>query len=137
MDFRESLRLATEAEKKFVTARIIYEIYDGIVNRIKKSIGYIYFDFTYKTITRLQYELFLKFYEQYNEEIKYVSQKFNFCVKMAVRDEVGVLEIRQSDSLDQVLEYMKNNFIDVDDHLSENEIILSKENKKNPFRNTK
>ncbi len=107
----EAEQLYSFVERNFITARIVYEIYEDIETFEKRIHGYIYFNLN-KGINKKEFEQFQKFYEKYNEEIKYVCKKFNFSVSFMARDIDGKKITDTSSSLDNILEYMKNNIVE-------------------------
>ena len=110
-NMEEAEKLYSLVEKNFITARIVYEIYEDVETLEKRRHGYIYFDLS-KGINYKELEQFQRFYEKYNEEIKYVCKKFNFSVSFMARDINGKKVTDTSLSLDNILEYMKENLIE-------------------------
>lgn len=123
---QEAFRLDNELGTKYLPARIIYEIYEDHETHQKQSYGYIVFMFANytknKEINEYQYEQFLKFYEDYSDEIKLVTKKFNFFVKYTCLNEDGTVYTDESKDLDNVLNYIKSHLVKVDD--AYDEIIL-------------
>ena len=128
-DEKEALKLDMDLESQYPFARIIYETYEDDSTHQTRNVGYITFIFATfgknKTFTPLQYEQFMKFYEKYNEEIKFVCKKFNFYVNYTTRGETGSIEHHYSKNLDGVLDYIKNHI--VNKKVDNNEIILNSE----------
>lgn len=130
---REVNELSRALEDEAFTARILYEpYYDMNENKIKRAGGIVFVlsrCFANKKITYGQYENFLKFYDKYNEEIKYVCKKFQFTVKYAIVDSSGNIQHNECNSLDNVLEYIKNILIEKEEE-NNNEVILNTSFKK-------
>lgn len=129
---KESFALDFTLEKEYLFARIIYEMYEDEVTHQKKHAGYIVFplaDFrNNKNITKGQFEQFLKFYEKYNDEIKYVYKKFNFVVDYTNYENDRVTH-HYANSLDGLRDYLSKHIVDKKSH-DNHEIILNQERTK-------
>lgn len=122
---KDAINLCIAFDRKYISARICYEIMGGAFSHTKEKEGYMIFDFTCRTIPRSQYEMFLEFYNDYHEEVELVCKKFNFNIHLRYRDNNGKLNEITSKNLEVVKEYMTNNIvedeIDIDD-----EVIINK-----------
>jgi len=126
-DSKEAKRLEDECKKKYITARILYDHRGDNEEGISLYSGAIYFQFPKNdTITKMQYELFKKFYEEYNNEIKMLIRKYgiyNFKVQYGHIDETGTKEIKNVDSLDEIYTYLETR-IDFDKKIDNDEEII-------------
>ena len=71
--------------------------------------GNISFSLQNLPITQSQFEVFKKFYEDYNDEIKLVVNKCsldNFCVWFTYQTENGKKGVDKSDSLDNLYNFL-------------------------------
>lgn len=120
---REAFALDNELQRKYLAAKIVYEVKRNDDSHLANTDGYIKFTLTdyvqNKDIPMEQYELFQKFYREYNDEIKYVAKKFNFVVVYEYLDEAGNIEKDESQSLDNVMNYMKEHLVNKEDTLDE------------------
>lgn len=120
----EVLKLAKMAKTKYITARIMYEVYEDDYSHIKRKSGRIAFLLGYHPkITKEQYEMFKEFYDDYNEEIKCVCQKFPFIVTFSYYNEENKIKRFESDSLDMVKEYLEKNIV-LEENIDEECILL-------------
>lgn len=124
---RDAVMLDLSLEKEAIVARIVYEKYEDDISHEVNEQGYIHFIMgnyrINKLITLSQYQQFLKFYDKYNEELKYVCRRFNFTISYYNYDENGLGHHHESYSLDAVKEYMSKHL--TDDFLVDDEIILN------------
>ena len=121
---QEGILLSTQLNMKYITGRIIYEPY--LENGEIKHAGFIVFSMCRKQVTNQQYEQFLKFYEQYNDELIYVCKKFDFTVNYTYYDENGKVARNSSNSLDNLKNYMQKHLILSNESDNSNEVILNK-----------
>jgi len=131
-DSLEVIILERELESKYVTARILYEpYYDGSEERIKRAGGIVFIFAGFlgnKKINYEQYENFLKFYDKYNEEIKYVCKKYKFTVNYTYIDDNNMVQTNVSNNLENVLKFMANNLIEKKEDMDE--VIINNDFKK-------
>ena len=124
---REAFQLENELANKFIQARIIYERYEDDLSHQVSNVGYIVFVLATnngnKTFTNQQYEQFMKFYNDYRDEIKYVCKKFSFTVNYTCQDENGKICHNVYQDLENVKKYMENHLVDVD--TIDDEVILN------------
>lgn len=110
-DSNEVKKLEEECTQKFITARILYDYRGDNEYGIQQYSGAIYFQFPKDdTITKMQYELFKMFYEEYNKEIKMLIRKYGinkFKIQYGHIDETGTKEIKNVDSLDDIYTYLE------------------------------
>lgn len=120
---QEAFALDNELQRKYLAAKIVYEVKRNDDSHLANTDGYIKFTLTdyvqNKDIPMEQYELFQKFYREYNDEIKYVAKKFNFVVVYEYLDEAGNIKKDESQSLDNVMSYMKEHLVNKEDTLDE------------------
>ena len=92
--------------------------------------GYINFNLNEfgRKITPNQFASFKEFYDDYNEDIKYVTKNYNFTVSIHYTDEFGKKISKESKSLDELYYYLENN-IDYNKVIEEEKIIIGKERK--------
>lgn len=109
--FSEAFRLNSMCENRFFLARIIYEVVDVSDNSVPKLAGYINFSLGDVPVTSSKFEVFKKFYEDYNSEIKSVCRKYNnFKVIYSYIDN-GIIRTGESDSLDELFEYISEHVV--------------------------
>ena len=111
-----------EYERQLMCSAILGKIEFELTGSLDKQqyyCGRIHFDFTapgsssqIKPITRKQFEQFKKFYEKYNEDIKYTCQKFDFNVECTYHDSTGRPRGDISFNLDFVYSFMERHIID-------------------------
>ncbi len=110
----EAFKLTGICCRNFITARIVYECVGYNDNRRPIYTGYINFnlnEFNNK-ITPGQFETFKRFYNDYNEDIKYVTKKYGsnkFYVRFCYKDNLGNGQENISDSLDELYKHLSNN----------------------------
>ena len=124
----EAEKIASYCKNQFITASIMYECIREF--GISECTGYIAFDINLKSISLEHFHSFEEFYNDYNQEIKRVINKYGinkFFVQINVRNESKLTRIK-SDCLDELYIYLKN-IIDYDKYDSfYDEIIIGKEN---------
>lgn len=126
----EAIILSKKCSLNYITARIIYEcVGEDIYGRQMYS-GYINFNLNEfgRKITPNQFASFKEFYDDYNEDIKYVTKNYNFTVSIHYTDEFGKKISKESKSLDELYYYLENN-IDYNKVIEEEKIIIGKERK--------
>lgn len=145
-DDKEVFLLNYEVQTKCIYARIVYEIYEDEMSHQKVGSGYIVFPFCglnnqNKHFSSLEYEQFLKFYADYNEELKYITKKFDFQVSYTYYDEDNLNQVKLDDKnrpiiqhnysmdLDNTLEFIKNHLTDDKNMSIDGEVILQKRDK--------
>lgn len=104
----EAIKLSTKCQKEYITARITYECTGENENRTPVYFGNISFSLQNLPITQSQFEVFKKFYEDYNDEIKLVVNKCslnNFCVWFTYYEN-GKKGVDKSDSLDNLYNFL-------------------------------
>lgn len=125
----EAGTLSNEFRSKYLWGRIIYRKTKTIDSHVPhESYGSIGFDFSCNKITSLEYEMFCKFYDDFNEEIKEVCNLYNFYIVFCYVEN-DELKSKPLKDLDFIKEYMANNIndnIDIDD-----EVIINKKFNKN------
>ena len=107
----DALYLTTECTDNYLTAVIVYE--NTLDNMNSKPIyrGYINFEVPDR-ISPKTYKVFEKFYEDFNEDIKYITNKYNtFEVIFNSKDQNGKKKIINSKDLELLKEYL-NSIID-------------------------
>ena len=125
----DALKLNRECRNNFLTARVLYECNSQTENGRNMYSGCIDFSLGTQMITKDQFEVFKKFYEDYNKEIEIVIKKCslkNFCVWLSYRDENGKLCVDKSGNLDNLYKYLENH-IDENKELEDDKIILGVE----------
>lgn len=123
----DAIRLSTRCQKDYITARIMYECIGENENGIPIYSGSISFSIKNLPITPKQFEVFKKFYEDYNKEIELVIKKCsinNFCVWFSYDTETKKFNINKSNNLDNLYNFLESQ-IDynkvIDD---ENEVLI-------------
>ena len=126
--YEEANKLSTECCNNFITARITNDYRDNNNFGFPSHTGAIYFKLPgNNTITKDQYEVFKKFYNEYAKELsilirKYGIQKFN--IQYEYLNEEGTKIIKTTDNLDELYVYLET-LIDDNKILSiDNEIII-------------
>ena len=112
-NFRDATHLNVACTRNYLCARLLFE-YVGVDNENKPiydgSLVFLLPDVGYK-ITPEQFEIFKKFYEDYNDDIKYVISKVgarNFQVRYQCLDEKGNRIQKFCNSLDELYEYLSS-----------------------------
>lgn len=125
-DDHEGTHLQTILENKYLCARIVYETYEMEDSHRKQASGYITFIVAgfrkNKVFTYQQYDEFMKFYADYNEEIKRVCNKFNFVVSFVYYNESGKLVHVETKDLEAIRLYLHDHLVEVND--IDDEVIL-------------
>ena len=125
---QEVNKLYHDCTKKFITARITYDYRGMNESGLPIHNGAIYFKLPEtNTITKEQFEVFKKFYEDYNQEIKIIIRKYGikkFNVQYEYIDEEGTKTMKIITNLDELYIYLEqcieaNKLLNID-----NEIIL-------------
>ena len=113
--------------QNYLVSRIVYEPYEDEETGRIKFYGSISFNLTAtnKKITPQQFEIFKQFYNDHNEDIKYVTQKFKFFVAVNYLDETGKEKYKVTEDLDFLYNYLENN-IDNNKEIPEEKIIIGK-----------
>lgn len=115
----------SECKRNYITARIVYEYINDNINGRAIYQGYINFDLShlgYK-ITPQQFECFKKFYNDHNDDIKYVANHNGFYVRFSYKDEKGNTQYNVSGSLDALYDYLST-IVYYDKTIHEEPIIL-------------
>jgi len=109
----EAFQLAGICCRNYITARIVYEC--AGYNEFQRPMysGYINFNLNEfdNKITSEQFEIFKTFYNDYNEDIKYVTKKYGldkFYVRFCYKDQNGNGKEYISDSLDELYNHLSN-----------------------------
>lgn len=125
----EAIKLSNACKLEYIIAQIVYEYqYDNEYSRPIYG-GCINFELSNKRFTINQYNVFKKFYEDYNNEIKLLINKYgrnNFYVRFSYIDEFKKIQSDYSDSFDNIFKYIENH-IDETKKVEEDKIILGKE----------
>lgn len=127
---KDAIKL-NEDIKQFITAKIFYEymgddkysrpIYSGCIN--------FNLCLNNNKITKKQFEVFKMFYNDYNDDLKYVINKYGinkFHIKFCYNEKDNSMKQYISDSLDELYNYLENN-IDYSKEVYEENIIIGKE----------
>ena len=131
----EAFKLTGICCRNYITGRIVYEVagYDKFQRPIYS--GYINFNLNEfdNKITPGEFENFKVFYNDYNEDIKYVTKKYGlnkFYIRFCYKDEKGNGKENKSGSLDELYNHLSNS-IDMKKKLEtdEYEIIIGKTRK--------
>ena len=133
INLNEAVKLNYICDKNYITARLCYEhngdnehgrpLYGGVLNFNLSTLD--------NKITPKQFENFVEFYNDYNEDIKYCISKYginNFYVRFTYLDETGKIKYNCSNSLDNLYNYLSNS-IDHSKEILEESIIIGKERK--------
>lgn len=107
----EAIRLSSKCQKDYITARIMYECIGENENRIPIYSGSISFSIKTLPITPKQFEVFKKFYEDYNNEIELVIKKCsinNFCVWFTYDTETSKFNVNKSGNLDNLYKFLES-----------------------------
>ena len=127
---QDAIRLSRKCATNYITARIIFErTGENNYGRPTYS-GYIHFnlkEFGGK-ITPSQFEMFKEFYEDYNEDIKYITARYNFIVSINYVDSNKKSIRKEAKDLDELYNYLEQN-IDNNKVIEEEKIIIGKERK--------
>ena len=101
----DAMRLTMECFDNFLTAVIVYEQTRETINSDIEYRGYISFDLT-NGVSEDQIKVFDQFYEDYNDELTYVTKKFKgkFDVLYSYIDKNGKTKIVKSNNLDSLKE---------------------------------
>lgn len=131
----EAYRLTGICCRNFITARIVYECVGYNENHRPIYEGYINFNLNEfdNKITLEQFETFKTFYNDYNEDIKYVTKKYGlkkFYVRFCYQDQNGIGKENKSDSLDELYNHLSNNIDKEKTSINQYEIIIGKSQKK-------
>ena len=131
----EAFQLAGICCRNYITARIVYEC--AGYNEIHRPVysGYINFNLNEfdNKITLEQFEQFKTFYNDYNEDIKYVTKKYGlnkFYVRFCYKDQNGNGKENISDSLDALYNHLSNS-IDSEKTIINEYQIITENSKKN------
>ncbi len=128
IDQKSSVRLSVEGDRR-INGRILYERgEDPLTHRIYTQ-GFIHFNLVTplefsKGFSKEEYEMFMEFYEDHNEEIKRCSDKYHFVVSFCYRDNEGKLVKNVSSSLDDLKTFIEGHIVEKDLN-DANEVILN------------
>lgn len=130
----EAFKLTGICCRNYITARIVYECVSYNENRRPIYSGYINFNLNEfdNKITLEQFETFKAFYDDYNEDIKYVTKKYGsnkFYVRFCYKDQNDTGKENVSASLDELYNHLSNS-IDQEKIIFDEFEIIGK-NKKN------
>ena len=103
----DATRLSDTCRFNCITAKIYYEQIRSEGCLDSKHWGGIVFNMPLRAISEDQLKLFRKFYDEYNEDLKYAIQKSNGTFSVSIVSKKGVTS--RLDSLDKVLEYIEEN----------------------------
>lgn len=127
-------KISTYCQNQFITGCIMYECIS--MYGVPECSGYISFDINLNSISLEHFYSFEQFYNDYNQEIKRVINKYGikkFYVQINVRNDSKLTRI-YSDCLDELYIYLKE-IIDYDKYDSfYDEIVIGKENKNKIFK---
>ena len=126
----DAILLSIKCQKNYLTAKICYESCRNNLYRNPNYKGTITFELSsidYK-ITKEQFDVFEIFYNDYNEDIKYITKKNDIYVRFSYLDEKGNLIKSKTTDLDELYNYLLNN-IDYNKQIEEETVILGKAKK--------
>lgn len=127
---QDAIKLSRKCKQNYIIARIVYESHkDNETGKIECS-GSITFNLCPLDgkITPSQFETFKQFYNDYNEDIKYITKKYSFYVTVDYKDEYGKKQYKILKDLDWLYNYLEQN-IDCNKVIEEEQIIIGKERK--------
>jgi len=138
-NLKDAITLDSLCSKNYITARIVYEYlfddehgrprYNGTLNFMLSGLEY--------KITPEQFEVFKEFYNDYNEDIEYVTTKCgldNFCVRYGYLDSDGNTKYNVSGNLDMFYNYLSKNIDDFKEIIEEEKIIGKEKHRTDPSR---
>ena len=127
-NIQDAIKLNEECFDKYITATIVYEEKSKDNNGKPFYTGYIDFDLGNTKISEQMYESFLKFYDDYNDDISYTTMKYGnkFSVVFKYRDKDGKLDMSVTDNLDTIKYYLKSR-IDYEKQDDYDETIIGKQ----------
>lgn len=130
----EAFQLTGICCRNYITARIVYECVGYNENHRPIYAGYINFNLNEfdNKITLEQFEIFKTFYNDYNEDIKYVTKKYGlnkFYVRFCYKDQNGKGNENISDSLDELYNHLSNNIDKEKTVINEYQIIMNNSHK--------
>ncbi len=133
--FQELVTLSTNLSIRAITGRIMYEpvMLEGYSRPIYD--GYIHFcmathNGTNRVITQEQYEQFLAFYNEYNEQFLAAAHNYRFRVQFSYLSPDGKLKKDVCDSLDNLKTFMEHNLSLEPIKDEPEEVLLTKSEKK-------
>ena len=119
----EAYKLSDKCQMNYITIKINYEEIKNIWDIESRRTGGVRITIPFRGISLNQYKLFKKFYDKYNEDLKYAIQKSNGTFDVSYQG-LRIKTVGKLNSLDEVLKYVEehvdNDFIPK----SENEIII-------------
>lgn len=126
----EASILGGSMDNQYVKARILYECCGHNENGRPIYSGKIHFSLIPlgSKITPNQFETFKDFYNDYNDDIKYMSQKYDFSVCFCYKDENGKTQNSITKDLDALYNYLAEN-IDYNRIITEETTIIGTERK--------
>lgn len=122
----EAIRLSEKCKKEYITARIMYDCVGETENRVPIYSGSISFSIKSLPITSSQFEVFKKFYENYNSEIELAVKKCsinNFCVWFTYDTETSKFNVNKSENLDNLYKFLESQ-IDYDKVVDDEDEVL-------------
>lgn len=117
---QDAITLYRKCALNYITARITYEKNKGHITFNLNNFG--------GKITREQFETFKDFYNDYNEDIKWITKRYDFAVVFYYTDKFGKKQRIETDNLDELYNYFEQN-IDYNKVIEEEQIIIGKERK--------
>ena len=123
----DAIRLSTKCQKDYITARIMYECVGENENRVPIYSGSISFSIKKLPISPSQFEVFKKFYDDYNSEIELVVKKCsinNFCVWFTYDTDSSKFNVDKSGNLDNLYKFLESqiDYDKIDDY--EDEVLV-------------
>lgn len=119
--------LSSECESKYICARIFYENNAGYISFNLAPSGYS------NDLTPEMFDVFSKFYHDYNEDIQEVCKKFKIEVLYKWQDNKGKTIRETSSNLDNLYQFLKSK-IDIDAQYNDEEIIIGITPNKNKIK---
>ncbi len=122
----EAIRLSEKCQKDYITARIMYDCVDENENGSPIYSGSISFLIKNLPISPKQFEVFKKFYENYNSEIELVVKRCsinNFCVWFRYDTELSKFNVNKSENLDNLYKFLESQ-IDYDKVVEDEDEVL-------------
>lgn len=102
----EAYKLSDKCQMNYITVKINYEEISNVWDVESKRTGGIRITMPFRGISLNQYNLFKKFYDEYNEDIKYAIKKSNGTFDVSYQGtKVGI--VGKLDSLDEVLKFIE------------------------------
>lgn len=109
---KDAIVLANKCIFNYITAKLYYEEARTEGSLVHKYFGGIYFTMPIRSVSLNQLKLLRKFYNEYNEDLKYAIKKSNGSFEVSYQG-IKTGSVSNLTSLDEVLKYVENN-IDYD-----------------------